>query len=358
VLCSRHLKIAGAIGVAASNEQRTPAVAETEIGVCGTSSWYLGALTPNSTAAIYFDVVTQSNSQPETAQEGYLQFITAYRHSSGRSHLRVTTVARPLSSLSSEAGMNLVKSGFDQEAAAVLMARHAVFKTNVEFAFDIIRWLDRTLIRLTEKFANYQKDVPESLRLSPEFAYYPQFMFHLRRSQFLQVFNSSPDETAFFRTIMLRENTQNSLIMIQPTLMSYSMDGPATPAMLDVSSMASDRILVLDTFFNVVVFLGGTIYQWAKDGVHLNPEYAYFAEFLKAPVADAQIMMSTRFPTPKYIYTEEHGSQSRFLMAKLNPSITQNTMNYGQTGAEPPVFTDDVPLKTFLEHLRKLAVSG
>ena len=26
-----------------------------------------------------------------------------------------------------------------------------------------------------------------------------QFMFHLRRSQFLQVFNNSPDETAYYR---------------------------------------------------------------------------------------------------------------------------------------------------------------
>ena len=40
---------------------------------------------------------------------------------------------------------------------------------------------------------------PASFKLGEGFSIYPQFMFHLRRSQFLQVFNNSPDETAFYR---------------------------------------------------------------------------------------------------------------------------------------------------------------
>ena len=89
--------------------------------------------------------------------------------------------------------------GFDQEAAAVLMARHAAFKTDYEDSFDVLRWLDRTLLRITTKFGEYEKDQPGSFRLNEAFCMFPQFMFHLRRSQFLQVFNNSPDETAFFR---------------------------------------------------------------------------------------------------------------------------------------------------------------
>lgn len=50
-----------------------------------------------------------------------------------------------------------------------------------------MRWLDRSLIRLCAKFALYTKDKPESFRLADEFSMYPQYMFHLRRSQFLQV---------------------------------------------------------------------------------------------------------------------------------------------------------------------------
>lgn len=49
------------------------------------------------------------------------------------------------------------------------------------------------------KFADYRKDDAGSFRLSSHFSIYPQFMFHLRRSDFLQVFGNSPDETSFFR---------------------------------------------------------------------------------------------------------------------------------------------------------------
>ena len=66
------------------------------------------------------------------------------------------------------------------------MARLAAHKAEHEEAFDSLRWLDRTLIRLCSKFGEYIKDDPSSFRLPPTFAFYPQFVFNLRRSQFLQ----------------------------------------------------------------------------------------------------------------------------------------------------------------------------
>lgn len=62
---------------------------------------------------------------------------------------------------------------------------------------DVLRWIDRSLIRLCSKFADYRPDDPNSFRLSPEFAIFPQFMFHLRRSQFMQHINYSPDESCY-----------------------------------------------------------------------------------------------------------------------------------------------------------------
>jgi len=180
-------------------------------------------------------------------------------------------------------------------------------------------------------------------------------MFHLRRSQFLQIFNSSPDETAFFRTIVQRENTTNSLIMIQPTLTSYSLDGPATPVMLDVSAVGPTKILVLDTFFHIVIWYGDTIAKWRADNLHMKPEYDYFAQLLNAPKQDVQALMESRFPTPRFIESVERGSQERFLLAKLNNSVS--TTNLPQ-GSEPPVFTEDVSLKVFMQHLRRLAVQN
>merc|ERR1712159_807163 len=156
----------------------------------------------------------------------------------------VTTV----SARYSDANMTDIATGFDQEAAACLMARFAVFKTENEDPLDVLRWVDRMLIRLIAKFADYRKDDPSSFRLSPEFSIFPQFMYHLRRSHFLQSFNASPDETAFYRTIIVRENTFNSLVMIQPALLEYSFEeGPPKTVLLDSSSLKNNVILLLDS---------------------------------------------------------------------------------------------------------------
>lgn len=41
-----------------------------------------------------------------------------------------------------------ISAGYDQEAAAVLMARIAVFRAETDDGPDVLRWLDRMLIRL------------------------------------------------------------------------------------------------------------------------------------------------------------------------------------------------------------------
>lgn len=58
----------------------------------------------------------------------------------------------------------------------------------IQAEFDPIRWLDKSLIRMCARFGDYQKDSPSSFSLSPRFSIFPQFMFHLRRSQFVQVY--------------------------------------------------------------------------------------------------------------------------------------------------------------------------
>ena len=79
-----------------------------------------------------------------------------------------------------------------------------------------MRWLDRMLIRICGKFGNYTKDDATTFQLQTNFSIFPQFIFHLRRSQFLQVFNASPDETILFRTELNRQPVSQSLVMIQP----------------------------------------------------------------------------------------------------------------------------------------------
>ena len=192
----------------------------------------------------------------------------------------------------------------------MLMSRIAVFKAEIDDSPDVLRWLDRMLIRLCQKFADYRKEDPSTFRLTDNFSIYPQFMFHLRRSQFLQVFNNSPDETAFYRCVFLypscswsadsilshilnEEDVNNSLIMIQPTLMSYTFDTQPQPVLLDSVSIKNDVILLLDTFFHILIFHGELVAQWRKAGYQEQEGYENFKELLELPVADAQVSQSS-----------------------------------------------------------------
>ena len=84
--------------------------------------------------------------------------------------------------------------------------------------------------------------------------------------------------------------------MIQPTLLSYSFNGPPEPALLDAQSVRPDTILLLDTFFHVVVFHGETIAAWREMKYHEQEEHTSFRELLEAPQDDAQLVMDSRFP--------------------------------------------------------------
>lgn len=347
VKTSKDLKVSGLIGHASAGAKVGSNVADTEVGIGGTSTWKMPAISPNHSYAVFFEMATQA-----TAPHAYIQFITHYQHSSGSYRVKATTMANPLVNTGD---MNIA-GGFDQEAAAVLMARIAAFKADEDDSADVVRWVDRMLIKLCSKFADYVRDSPESFRLGPNFNLYPQFMYYLRRSQFLQVFNNSPDETAFYRHVLTREDTTNSLIMIQPTLTSFSMNGEdPTPVLLDSVSIQPDRILLLDTFFHILIYHGETVAQWRQHGYQDQPEYASFKQFLEEPKIEAAELLVDRFPLPRFIDTEEGGSQARFLYSKLNPSTSYNE---GRSSGSGVVLTDDVALQAFMDHLQKLAVSG
>ncbi|XP_027334025.1 protein transport protein SEC23-like isoform X1 [Abrus precatorius] len=377
--CSKEIKIQGIVGPCTSLEKKGPSVADTVIGEGNTTAWKMCGLDKSTCLTVMFDLSSsdRSNTPGAVNPQLYLQFRTSYQGPDGQSVLRVTTVTRRWvdSSVSSE---ELIQ-GFDQETAAVVMARYASLKMETEVChkfkifinkflaehqflfdqetFDATRWLDRFLIRLCSKFGDYRKDDPSSFTLNPSFSLFPQFMFNLRRSQFVQVFNNSPDETAYFRMLLNRENISNAAVMIQPSLISYSFNSLPAPALLDVASIAADRILLLDAYFSVVIFHGMTIAQWRNLGYQNQPEHQAFAQLLRAPHDDAQMIIRERFPVPRLVVCDQHGSQARFLLAKLNPSATYNNAHEMAAGSDV-IFTDDVSLQVFFEHLQRLAVQS
>ena len=103
-------------------------------------------------------------------------------------------------------------------------------------------------------------------------------------------------------------------------------------------SVRPDVILLLDTFFHVLIFHGETIAAWRDQGYQDLPEHAAFRTLLQAPKDDASAVMENRMPVPRYIVCDQNKSQARFLMAKLNPSVTHNNMD---TSGAAPVFTGE-----------------
>lgn len=93
----------------------------------------------------------------------------------------------------------------------------------------------------------------------------------------------------FSRHILNEEDVNNSLIMIQPTLMSYTFDTPPQPVLLDSVSIKHDVVLLLDTFFHILIFHGELVAQWRKQGYQTQEGYENFQELLDVPVADAQV---------------------------------------------------------------------
>lgn len=357
VMTTKELKVTGLIGHAVSMNKKGTNVGETEVGIGNTSSWKMCGIDPSASYGIYFEIAGQSGAAqvqaPGQQQRGLMQFLTYYQHSSGYYHLRATTIGR---NLSGPSGDPAIAQSFDQEAAAVLMSRIAVFKAEVDDSPDVLRWVDRMLIRLCSRFGEYRKDDASSFRLENNFSLYPQFMFHLRRSQFLQVFNNSPDETAFYRHVLNHEDVSNSLIMIQPTLDSYTFDQDAQPVLLDSSSIQPQHILLLDTFFHVLIFHGETIAEWRKASYQDQEGYENFAALLAQPKEDARDLIQDRFPLPRYVVCDAGGSQARFLLSKLNPSTTHTTGASGYGGVSQTaqtIFTDDVNLQTFMDYLKK-----
>nr|KAF6487208.1 Sec23-like protein A, COPII coat complex component [Rousettus aegyptiacus] len=270
---SREIKISGAIGPCVSLNSKGPCVSENEIGTGGTCQWKICGLSPTTTLAIYFEVVNQHNAPIPQGGRGAIQFVTQYQHSSGQRRIRVTTIARNWADAQTQ--IQNIAASFDQEAAAILMARLAVYRAETEEGPDVLRWLDRQLIRLCQKFGEYHKDDPSSFRFSETFSLYPQ-----------------------------------------------------------------------------------TIAQWRKSGYQDMPEYENFRHLLQAPVDDAQEILHSRFPMPRYIDTEHGGSQARFLLSKVNPSQTHNNMYAWGQESGAPILTDDVSLQVFMDHLKKLAVSS
>lgn len=366
------LKIQGLLGHATSLKTKlTPkgntavitSISHMSIGEGDTNAWKLCSVDNQSTFAIYFEKGDSVNKDFT-----YIQFLFHYQHPSGEMRLRVTTL--PVAIIPDSDALSL-ELGFDQDAATVLMARAAIqkLKAGTNSPKEIQRLLDNQLIDYCSRFAVYHKGQLDTFRLLNQYSVIPQNFFYLRRSPFIDVFGASPDETAFTRHILFHEDVNNTLIMIQPSLILFDIDKfgeeidgipnyTGTPVLLDSCSLGADKILLLDTFFHILIFHGSTVHSWRKAKYHEQEGYEHFKAFLEEPRREAMELLMERFPLPRFIDTHEGGSQARFLMAKLNPSTTYNNPNTQLYGSgQLDVLTDDISLQLYMELIKKSTVN-
>ncbi|KAG2351603.1 hypothetical protein BDR07DRAFT_1442998, partial [Suillus spraguei] len=180
---TKELRVSGLIGHVISAGKKSACVGETEIVIGQTSAWRIKSITSRTSAAIYFEVVTPAGQPLSPGSRGLIQFVTHYQHSPGQMRLRVTTIA-----------WNFAEANSPSIASRL---------QEIDDSPDVLRWLDRTLIHLCQKFADY-------------------------------------------RHILNEEDVNNSLIMIQPTLMSYTFDVEPQPV-LPFPSLTPSFIFLFST---------------------------------------------------------------------------------------------------------------
>ncbi len=109
--------------------------------------------------------------------------------------------------------------------------------------------------------------------------------------------------------LLNRETTSDAITMIQPALQAYSMGGAqAEPVMLDVASVTPDRVLLLDSYFTVVVWHGSTVAQWRKADYHLQEEYAHLKPLMEVCVDAKLLRFSCIFAAARMYCHTDHTS--------------------------------------------------
>ena len=116
---SKEVAINGALGQCYSLNKSKPFVSSKVVGKGGTYSWYLGSVDQYKSITIAYE--TKDAEAKE--QYYYFQLKTIFRTSQGELVTRVTTCQKEWST-----NIEQIVQGFDEEAAAVYLARHCVNK--------------------------------------------------------------------------------------------------------------------------------------------------------------------------------------------------------------------------------------
>ena len=114
------------------------------------------------------------------------------------------------------------------------------------------------------------KTIPNQLNIAP------QYFYCLRKSQFVKKNASSFDEMVIYRQALIGKNVDNTLVMIQPQIIEYSLNKKEpVPVLPNLSCLKSEMVLLADTYFNIIIWYDNTIKSWVDDGYRLQEGYEH-----------------------------------------------------------------------------------
>ncbi|CDR41407.1 CYFA0S07e01728g1_1 [Cyberlindnera fabianii] len=340
VKTSKYLEVAGFIGPGTTKKGNDESVSDHPIGYGLGNKVQLGLLAPFHTFGVYFRSRTVAYGSRRRSMPHYMyaQFQTRYTASNGVCHLKVVTVKK---STTNEEKMD---QSFDQEATTVLLARKIIFDiTHDKMDHEkISSTLEKTLRKLLRNFAIYIPDEPNTFTLHQNFQLIPQFFYNLIKSPMMMNFNTTPDESTYYTSIFTRSDTPDSLLMIQPHLTAYKPGIEPYPVLLDTASLDPSAVLLMDSFFHVVIHIGMNLAIQRDSGSSIE-------DTLEPAIAEAADLCSTRFPLPRYVVADEGSSQARFLKSRLNPSENDGSASGGDE--HKAVHTEDVTVGQFYKRI-------
>ena len=302
-----------------------------ETGNVRTFSWSIGAVDSHFTAGVE---LSRGGENTGLADANLMQLCATYRHASGATRVRVSTLRVPR--LHQKTPTHQLLPAFDQLAAAAMAVRIAVHQAEEGGGTsEMLKSIDRRLITTMRSLCHYTKGDPASVVLPPQASQLPGLVFHLRRSPAVRTSGLSPDETAYFRQLVCSLSVVATLVLVQPTLTGYTLGrGFGQPLQLGPLAMAPDRSLLLDTYLKLILCHGAHVAEQRR--VCGSTASNALRQLETASEADLERLADSRFPAPETFVCDQYSSKARYVVQKLNP---------------------DVPFMAFLQGLYKAIVS-
>lgn len=318
-----------------------------------TNRWYLGDL-KDSVGCVLFEVDSVAISKTK-AKHVYIQFQLDFWDPETQERVtRVTTIQKPTTMsvfassaesqkkisriINENARQKALLANFNPETWITILTRLLISKIDTTLGFEsfeeVIQLMDTTLIKLTNFFGVMKKEASASSNpleklkalysIDEHFKNLPVYAYYLRKNpQLVSIFNSSPDETAYYHHLFMGLLVADSCLMIQPRFYQV-VDGQMVQRPVETSSIQKakdDSFFILDSFHTIIIYLHTDrnklkLHSSDNDDIvygRTNDQVNKIVDLIHCEI------LENRSFVPRIVLTQTGHSQARFLLSRLLP---------------------------------------